>query len=284
LSSILRALKRIEKEAPPPDESHPWPRAIDTKKTITSRIKKTWLYNKLIKILIIVIIIASAGWLLFSQRQWIVAKIRPEKPAKDIRQQSGSTKEKDSTYHAKINTQPSRPKKTPQKSSPIPNKQHKKPTFQRKTKSPVPNEPVAGSLSQNEQKQPQGSVQPLPAIKKKPLKKKRQRVQLNQPSGSAAPPNQRPTTVTSKRSSAKKIKKPGVRNNFDSLNTLDGSQLKLQAIALSEDASRRMVVINNRIIREGETVDGFSITKIRQEDVIVTDGTNSWRLEFSLKQ
>jgi hypothetical protein len=127
-------------------------------------------------------------------------------------------------------------------------------------------------------------LQSQPVIKKKPLKKKRQRVQLTQPSGSTAAPNQRPTTLTSKRNSAKKIKKPGAKNNFDSLDALDGSQLKLQAIAWSEDVSRRMVVINNRIIREGETVDGFSITKIRQEDVIVTDGTSSWRLEFSLKQ
>jgi cytoskeletal protein RodZ len=284
LSSILRALKRIEKEAPPPDESHPWPREIDTKKTITSRVKRRWLYNKLIKILVIIIIVAVAGWLIFSQRQWIIAKIMPAKPATDSRQQSGPAKEKDSAHRAKINAQPSRPKKTPQKSSPIPNKQHKKPTFQRKTKSPVSTEPVAGALSQNEQKQPQGAVQPLPVVKKKPLIKKRQPVQLNQPSGSTTTPNQRPTTMTSKGSSAKKMKKPGAKNNFDSLNALDGSQLKLQAIAWSKDVSRRMVVINNRVIREGETVDGFSITKIRLEDVIVTDGTNSWRLEFSLKQ
>ena len=60
--------------------------------------------------------------------------------------------------------------------------------------------------------------------------------------------------------------------------------LKLQAIAWSDDPARRMAVINNHIVREGETVDGFSITKIRRDDVIVNDGTTSWRLEFSLKQ
>jgi cytoskeletal protein RodZ len=284
LSSILRALKRIEKEAPPPDESHPWQREIDTKKTITSRVKRRWLYNKLIKILVIVIFFAAAGWLLFSQRQWLVAKIRPEKPATDSRQQSGPTKEKGSGYQAKINTQPSRPKKTPQKNFPIPNKQPKKRAFQPKTRSPAPNEPVTGALPLNEQLQPQGSGQPLPVVKNKPVIKKRPRVQSNQPAGSTAAPNQRPTTLTPKRNSAKKIKKPGVINNLDSLNTFDDPQLKLQAIAWAEDVSRRMVVINNRVIREGETVDGFSITKIRQEDVIVTDGTNSWRLEFSLKK
>ena len=45
-----------------------------------------------------------------------------------------------------------------------------------------------------------------------------------------------------------------------------------------------MAVINNHVVREGETVDGFSITNIRKDDVIVNDGTTSWRLEFGLKQ
>ena len=62
------------------------------------------------------------------------------------------------------------------------------------------------------------------------------------------------------------------------------SKLKLQAIAWSDDATRRMAVINNQIVREGATVDGFSIINIRKDDVIVNDGAASWRLEFSLKQ
>jgi type II secretory pathway component PulC len=68
------------------------------------------------------------------------------------------------------------------------------------------------------------------------------------------------------------------------LSAIDDSKLKLQAIAWSDDAARRMAVINNHIVREGEAVDGFSITKIREDDVIVNDGTTSWRVKFSLKQ
>ena len=284
MSSILRALKRIEKEAPPPDESHPWPRAIDTKKTISSRVKRKWMYNKLIKILVIVLIIAAAGWLVYSQRQWLVAKIMPEKSATDDRQPTAPVKEKDSAYQAKLNAPPNPPKKAPQNNSPIPNKQRKKPIFQKKTKSQIPNEPVAGMLPLDGQNQSQGSVPPMPVIKKKPRTKKRQPVQLTQPSGSTGAPVQRPTTLASKKNSTNKIKKRGTQNNFDSLNAFDGSQLRLQAIAWSDYISMRMAVINNRIVREGETVDGFSITKIRQEDVIFTDGSASWKLEFSFKQ
>jgi hypothetical protein len=36
-------------------------------------------------------------------------------------------------------------------------------------------------------------------------------------------------------------------------------------------------------VREGESVEGFSVTQIRQDDIIVNDGTESWRLEFGLK-
>ena len=64
---------------------------------------------------------------------------------------------------------------------------------------------------------------------------------------------------------------------------LDDDKLKLQAIAWSHEAAQRIAVINGHVVREGETVEGFSVNQIRQEDVIVNDGTESWQLEFSLK-
>lgn len=65
---------------------------------------------------------------------------------------------------------------------------------------------------------------------------------------------------------------------------LADSSLKLQALAWSSDAARRMAVINGRIVREGESMDGYQINQIRQEDVVVSDGRQSWRLEFGLKR
>jgi hypothetical protein len=64
---------------------------------------------------------------------------------------------------------------------------------------------------------------------------------------------------------------------------IDDSKLKLQAIAWSKDAAQRLAVINGQIVREGESVDGFLVNQIRQEDVVVNDGSASWQLEFSLK-
>ena len=64
---------------------------------------------------------------------------------------------------------------------------------------------------------------------------------------------------------------------------LDDSKLDLQAIAWSKDAKRRIAVINGHIVHEGESVEGFLVNQIRQEDVVVNDGTESWQLELGLK-
>jgi len=65
---------------------------------------------------------------------------------------------------------------------------------------------------------------------------------------------------------------------------IEDSKLKLQALAWSDDDARRMAVINGRIVREGESVDGYQVMQIREEDVVVNDGGKSWRLEFGLQQ
>ena len=284
MSSILRALKRIEKEAPPPDESHPWPRPIDSKKAVNSRVKKTWLYNKLIRILFFVIIIAALAWLVFSQRQVIVAKLMPAKSSNDTRQLSVPSKKKSSAYQAKISSTPNRLKKAPQRSSPAPAKPSDEPFSQKKSGPAGSTKPFPVVSSQNKVGQPHLLPKPLPVKKRKLQKTKTRAVQLNPQTGSTLSPTPTPTPILSPRTSVQKRKTGGVNNKFDSVSVLGDSQLKLQAIAWSKDAARRIVVINNRIVREGGTIDGFSVTQIREDDVIINDGTNSWRLEFSLKQ
>ncbi len=67
------------------------------------------------------------------------------------------------------------------------------------------------------------------------------------------------------------------------IQSLDDSRFRLQAIAWSAKAHQRMAVINGRILREGESIDGFLVAHIREEEVILSDGGTSWRIEFSLK-
>lgn len=69
----------------------------------------------------------------------------------------------------------------------------------------------------------------------------------------------------------------------DGLSRLDESKLKVMAIAWSNDPQRRLAVVNGQIVKEGELVEGYNITQIRKDDVIVNDGSQSWRVELNLK-
>ena len=64
---------------------------------------------------------------------------------------------------------------------------------------------------------------------------------------------------------------------------LEDSTIKLMAIAWSDDPQSRIAVINDRISREGDTVEGMTIYRINEEDVILRKGGRSWKLLFRLK-
>lgn len=61
------------------------------------------------------------------------------------------------------------------------------------------------------------------------------------------------------------------------------SQLKLQAIAWARDPKSRLAVINGRVIREGESVDRVTVLHIGKDEVIFKKGMESWRQLFRLK-
>ena len=59
--------------------------------------------------------------------------------------------------------------------------------------------------------------------------------------------------------------------------------LTLQAISWSEEPQRRIAVINGNIVREGGAVEGFTITRIDQNLVLIRKGSEEWKLVFKLK-
>jgi hypothetical protein len=69
----------------------------------------------------------------------------------------------------------------------------------------------------------------------------------------------------------------------DSLSRIEDSKLKVMAIAWAVEPSRRLAVVNGHIVKEGESVEGFSVTQIRKDDIVVNDGSRSWRVELNLK-
>jgi hypothetical protein len=77
LSSILKALKKIEEEAPPPETFPSLPQPIDSKQALNSNTLKRRRVRKIVIFLILLAVAGTAAGFLFSQRRVIVAKIRP---------------------------------------------------------------------------------------------------------------------------------------------------------------------------------------------------------------
>jgi hypothetical protein len=60
-------------------------------------------------------------------------------------------------------------------------------------------------------------------------------------------------------------------------------KLKLQAVSWSEKPEGSIAVINDKIVREGQTVEGFVVVSIGTDDVIVRDGGRHWKVVFGIK-
>ena len=61
---------------------------------------------------------------------------------------------------------------------------------------------------------------------------------------------------------------------------LKDPDMKLQAVTWSKAPQKRITVINNRILREGETISGYIINTINPDDVVLTLDGEKWKLLF----
>jgi hypothetical protein len=64
------------------------------------------------------------------------------------------------------------------------------------------------------------------------------------------------------------------------VNRLRDSAVKLQAIAWSSDPARRMAMINELIVQEGQTIGGYTVATIGEESVTVRKGSKTWELRY----
>ena len=64
---------------------------------------------------------------------------------------------------------------------------------------------------------------------------------------------------------------------------LDYAVLRLQAVTWAVDPQDRFVLVDNAILRKGETVKGFVVDSIHEDHVVVRKGSERWRVEFRLR-
>lgn len=69
-------------------------------------------------------------------------------------------------------------------------------------------------------------------------------------------------------------------STYANADRLMDNRLKIQAIAWSPVPDERMAVINSRIVREGGSVEGFSVIAIRSDDVIVKEKGQLYKVVF----
>jgi len=60
--------------------------------------------------------------------------------------------------------------------------------------------------------------------------------------------------------------------------------LELQAVSWSPVAENRLAVINGSILREGGFIEGYSVVRIEENEVLMRKGLSQWRLVFNLKK
>lgn len=74
MSSILKALKKVEEVSPKLDVMPDLPKKIDTKKAVNKRAKGTWLFNKTVTAVLVVVVVGAGIWLTLSNRHLLIRK------------------------------------------------------------------------------------------------------------------------------------------------------------------------------------------------------------------
>lgn len=280
MSSILKALKKIEGDSPLTHSSLSKSIAsIQVQNSNSGRRRRKILYLFLILLVITVVTVMA-----YSQRRLIIAKIMSivssEAPTAGESPDSSRTE----IHRAKVPSVSAKPAPKPpvvnrrpktQTKKAVPGSRDKK--IQASTRSSKQRVISATSPSQTSAGK-RAPAATLNSRKKKPPKK-------DLPPSASAPANrtaaQKDTKTIAPAAGAELPARTRSGKNYE---RFTDSKLKLQALAWSDDAARRMAVINGRIVHEGESVDGYQVVKIRAEDVIVKEGGKSWSLEFGLRQ
>ena len=91
---------------------------------------------------------------------------------------------------------------------------------------------------------------------------------------------QTPTSEPTPRASAE-AQAPVKPAPYDDAAPLARGTLQLQAISWSDTPGARITVIDGRILREGHSFDGYTVIQIRPDEIILSKAGKRWRLGYS---
>jgi protein TonB len=229
VSSILKALKKLEDENPPKGRSVVWPSGSAPRRAIRRwDITSGWSAVLLWGLLAVVVLISVGGIFLYllspSDRNAVPTASVGRPVAKPI-----------------IASPPEPVAKLPQ-SPPVPTPKEASP----------PTAPPVGKAA------PMPKAVPPPAVKKVP----------------SAPRKEK--------SPVRAVEAEPDRAAIADLPVLT-TDLKLQAISWASAPGGRLAVINGNIMREGASLEGYTIVQIDRDEVVVRKGSEQWKLVFNLR-
>ena len=258
------------------------PKTVDMKPKKNQKARWRWLIPSLIVFFLTLLVVVIAAIVFLGRQKPIITKKFPDDVSAKQGEKATGLLVKSNIFRAKIIQAPgNQTKSRPKLNQPVSNKINPDVTAGTAKQGAVEPRSEKPEATVDRQKSDQIAAVRTAQSAAAPTEKK-----LRQRSTTTADTAAVPQKATAKKSvpsgrPAKKDNKPVKVKAYD---RIANSKLELQALAWFNDASKRMAVINSHIVREGGTVDGYQVTQIRRQDVVVNDGKKSWRLEFALKQ
>ena len=271
MSSILKALKKIDETSPAADDGHPWPHPGDARDAITTSIKRRWFIRRVTTYVLVAACIISLALLLYFRQV-------DETPRQHSAAAGKTSQNKQTQVHrvkiGQANPAGKETKTTTQNpaSKPIASTGDKEPSLGAKAAAPVRQAPAAQpAKGSRDSRKPTRSRTPLPKKSKKAATK-------------IVPPTSQKTALKpSPKPEATKATTVSRTRQTPQYSRLQNTDMVLQAIAWAPEPAKRIAVINGSIVREGEAIEGFTLMRIRKDDIVLNDGSQTWQLDFGFK-
>lgn len=255
MSSILKALKKLENGFSEQREIRPRLQKRRTKKAIHQRMIGTWLYSKRFFIIFAVVILAIGGWLVLNR----------------------NPREEGQTLVEKTTTSSVESVGIPEKRASIPNMVQQKRPIGKDIEKSEPNTKAAKMKTIS----PRKVERKAPALFAKKEMNPPKPLRQTEKKASVPSINQKETsTIKDTEKSEQNIQ----AERFASIpiKQTNETRLEIQAIAWSSEPESRIAVINSRIVREGGSVEGVNITNIGKDEIIFRKEGEEWRQQFRL--
>lgn len=274
MSSILKALKKLEDESPSPVVDQFWLNSADEKETGHERLKDHFIkYHRIYGTLALLLLLLAAAAALKSKFGIVQ---RPPESSTSSEQRTATT--------ATLTPLPENESPVPPDAKSLENikpqipETRRKETFGLLAARPENTKDIDRPLKKADQ--PTTVVSETPAVDSR-----QPDGHLSASKSLATQPDLKPEVERHELkeiSDLQPLRLPEP-DRFNNAEILPDPNVELQAISWSENTENRLAVINSKIVRSGDRIGNYIVFKINPDDVIVRQGEDLWKIPFKLK-